>query len=391
MSDETLSNLLHENRRFEPPADLAANANVKADAYDAADADRLAFWAEAAERLSWDTTWEKVLDWDNAPFAKWYVGGKINAAYNCVDRHVEAGNGDRVAYHWVGEPEDDTRDITYAELKDLVCQAANTLVDLGVKSGDRVAIYMPMIPETVVAMLACARIGAPHTVVFGGFSSTALRDRIQDCDARVVITSDGGYRRGAPAALKPAVDEALEQCPDVRSVLVVRRTGQDLGEGGWTEGRDVWWHDAVDSASKEHTPEAFDAEHPLYVMYTSGTTGKPKGILHTTGGYLVGTAYTHWAVFDLKDGRRLLDRGRHRLGDRPLLHRLRAARQRRHVGDVRGHARHPSQGPLVGDHREVQDHPALLRADGDPHLHEVGRGHPREVRPLHAADHRVGR
>ena len=298
MSEETLSNLLHEERRFEPPADLAANANVKADAYDEAERDRVGFWAKAAERLTWDTTWDQVLDWDDAPFAKWYVGGKLNAAYNCVDRHVEAGNGDRIAYHWVGEPEDDTRDITYAELKDMVCQAANALVDLGVKTGDRVAIYMPMIPETVVAMLACARLGAPHTVVFGGFSSTALRDRVQDCDARIVITSDGGYRRGAAAALKPAVDEALEECPDVRSVLVVRRTGQDVA---WNDDRDVWWHDVVDGASKEHTPEAFDSEHPLYVMYTSGTTGKPKGILHTTGGYLVGTSYTHWAVFDLKD------------------------------------------------------------------------------------------
>src|SRR6476661_5254016 len=192
VTDETLANLSNEERRFEPPKDLAENANVTADVYEEAQ-DGPAFWAKAAERLSWETKWDRVLDWDNPPFAKWFVGGKINAAYNCVDRHVEAGKGDKVAFHWVGEPEDDTRDITYAELKDLVCQAANALTELGVETGDRVAIYMPMIPETVVAMLACARIGAPHTVVFGGFSSQALRDRIQDCDARVVITSDGGY------------------------------------------------------------------------------------------------------------------------------------------------------------------------------------------------------
>jgi acetyl-CoA synthetase len=293
-----LSNLMHEERRFDPPEDLAANANVKADVYEEADRDRLAFWGKQAERITWAEPFDEVLDWSNPPFAKWYVGGKLNAAYNCVDRHVENGNGDRVAYHWVGEPDGETRDITYADLKDEVCRAANALVELGVQTGDRVAIYMPMLPETVVAMLACARIGAPHTVVFGGFSSTALVDRIQDCDARVVITADGGYRRGAPASLKPAVDEALEKCPDVRSVLVVRRTGQDID---WDDERDVWWHDAVGGQSTEHTPEAFDAEHPLYVMYTSGTTGKPKGILHTTGGYLVGTSYTHWAVFDLKD------------------------------------------------------------------------------------------
>ncbi len=297
MSDQALSNLMHEERHFDPPEELAKNANAKADAYEEADADLLAFWGKQAERISWDTPFDEVLDWSNPPFAKWFVGGKLNASYNCVDRHVENGLGDKVAYHWVGEPEGDTRDITYADLKDQVCQAANALTELGVKAGDRVAIYMPMIPETVVAMLACARLGAPHTVVFGGFSSQALVDRIQDCDARVVITADGGYRRGSAAGLKPAVDEALAKCPDVRNVLVVKRTGQDID---WTEGRDLWWDDAVGKQSTEHTPEAFDAEHPLYVMYTSGTTGKPKGILHTTGGYLVGTAYTHWAVFDLK-------------------------------------------------------------------------------------------
>jgi len=241
-----------------------------------------------------------VLDWSNPPFAKWFVGGRLNAAYNCVDRHVEAGRGDKVALHWVGEPEGDSRDLTYAQLKDEVSKAANALTELGVGTGDRVAIYMPMIPEAIVAMLACARIGAPHTVVFGGFSADALASRIDDCQAKLVITADGGYRRGSASALKPAVDEALTKTSVVEKVLVVRRTGQDLGEGGWDDDRDVWWHEAVDGASADHTPEAFDAEHPLYVMYTSGTTGKPKGILHTTGGYLTGCAYTHWGIFDLK-------------------------------------------------------------------------------------------
>ncbi len=295
-TNPSLSNLLHETRHFDPPPDLAEHANVTAEDYAEADSDRLAYWAKQAERVSWAEPFTDVLDWSNPPFAKWFVGGKLNAAYNCLDRHVEAGNGDKVAYYFEGEP-GDTRTITYADLHKEVCQAANALVELGVKTGDRIAIYMPMIPETVVAMLACARIGAPHTVVFGGFSSQALEDRIIDCDARVVITSDGGYRRGAPAALKPAVDTALEKCPDVRSVLVVRRTGQDVE---WDDDRDVWWHEFVGKQSAEHTCEAFDAEHPLYVMYTSGTTGKPKGILHTTGGYLVGTSYTHWAIFDLK-------------------------------------------------------------------------------------------
>jgi acetyl-CoA synthetase len=301
VTEQTLSNLLHENRRFDPPADLAAAANVRASAYDEAAADREGFWAAAAERLSWAQKWDRVLDWDNPPFAKWFVGGRLNVAYNCVDRHVEAGNGDRVAIHWVGEPVDDKRDITYAELQAEVSKAANALASLGVGAGDPVAIYMPMIPEAIFTMLACTRIGAPHTVVFGGFSAEALGTRIVDFKAKVVVTSDGGYRRGAASPLKPAVDEAREIASkgghQVDRVLVVRRTGQDVS---WDDSTDVWWHDVVDSASPEHTPEAFDAEHPLFVMYTSGTTGKPKGILHTTGGYLTQAAFTHWEVFDLK-------------------------------------------------------------------------------------------
>lgn len=300
-TEETLSNLSKEDRRFEPPEQLASDANLKEEAYARAAEDREAFWAEQADRLHWDQKWDQVLDWSNPPFAKWFVGGTINAAYNCLDRHVENGLGDRVALHWIGEPEDDTRSVTYAELKDEVCKAANALTDLGVEKGDRVAIYMPMILETVIAMLACARIGAPHTVVFGGFSSDALATRVVDCGVKVVITADGGYRRGSASALKPAVDEALgkveEQGGHVDKVLVVKRTGQDVE---WNGDVDVWWHETVGEASSEHECEFFDAEHPLYVMYTSGSTGKPKGILHTTGGYLTGAAYTHWAVFDLK-------------------------------------------------------------------------------------------
>ncbi|WP_410647719.1 acetate--CoA ligase [Amycolatopsis sp. cmx-4-54] len=293
-----LDNLLTESRTFPPSETFSAQANATADFYAEADADREAFWAKQAERLHWETKWSQVLDWTNAPVAKWFVGGKLNVAYNCVDRHVDSGHGDQVALHWVGEP-GDSRDITYAQLKDDVSKAANAFESLGLKAGDRVAIQMPMVPEAIVAMLACARIGVLHSVVFGGFSPTALRSRVDDQAARIVITTDGQYRRGKAAPMKANVDEALEGAESVEKVIVVRRTGEEVPI---TEGRDLWWHELVDGQSAEHAPQAFDSEHPLFILYTSGTTGKPKGILHTSGGYLTQAAYTHHNVFDHKAG-----------------------------------------------------------------------------------------
>ena len=296
-ADHEIDNLLHEERHFAPRPDFTKNAIAQASLYDDAAADRLGFWAEQAKNLHWHKPFTQILDWSNAPFAKWFHDGELNVSYNCLDRHVEEGNGDRVAIFFEGEP-GDTREITYAELTREVKKAANVLTEMGVKAGDRVAIYLPMIPEAVIAMQAVARIGAVHSVVFGGFSADSLSSRIDDAQAKVVITADGGFRKGKASALKPAVDEALagDKCPSVKNVLVVRRTNQDVA---WTDGRDVDWNLALAEASDEHEAKAFNAEHPLFILYTSGTTGKPKGILHTSGGYLTQAAYTHRNVFDL--------------------------------------------------------------------------------------------
>lgn len=293
---ETLANLGTEDRLFPPSAAFAAQANAQPGIFEAAATDPLGFWDEQAQHISWSTPYTEVLDWSDAPFAKWFVGGKLNIAYNCVDRHVEDGYGAQVALRFEGEP-GDRRDITYADLQREVSKAANALIELGIKTGDRVMIYLPMIPEAVIAMLACARIGATHSVVFAGFSATALQSRIEDAQAALVITADGQFRRGTSMPLKPAVDEALEGETPIRNVLVVKRTGDDVA---WNADRDLWWHEVVDRQSDVHVPESFDSEHPLFILYTSGTTGKPKGILHTTGGYLVQTSYTHRVIFDLK-------------------------------------------------------------------------------------------
>lgn len=296
MSHDALENLSIETRTFAPSEKFAAQSNAKSGLYETAKADRLKFWDAQAEQLQWESKWSKTLNWDNAPVAEWFVGGTINAAVNCVDRHVAAGNGDRVAIYFEGEP-GDSEAITYFELQHRVNQAANALEELGITAGDRVAIYLPMTPHAVVSMLACARIGAPHSVVFGGFSAEALRSRIEDAQAKLVITADGGFRRGSAFALKPAVDEAVAASPTVEKVLVVRRTGQEVT---WNDDVDVWWDHIVAHQSTEHVAQGFDSEHPLFILYTSGTTGKPKGIVHTTGGYLTQVSYTHRAVFDIK-------------------------------------------------------------------------------------------
>jgi acetyl-CoA synthetase len=293
-SSPAIENLFSEGRTFPPPDEFKANALVTdRSLYEQAEQDLERFWAEQAERLHWMKPWDRVLEWD-LPFAKWFVGGQLNVSDNCLDRHVEAGGGDKVAYHWEGEP-GDTRSITYAELRDDVARFANGLKSIGVKRGDRVNIYMGMVPELPVAMLACARLGAVHSVVFGGFSSDALRDRINDAEAKVLITQDEGWRAGKTVPLKQNSDDAVADTPTIEKVVVLRRTGNEVP---WTEGRDIWWHDLVEGQSADCPPEAMDSEDLLYLLYTSGTTAKPKGIMHTTGGYLTGVASTHRLVFD---------------------------------------------------------------------------------------------
>ncbi len=296
-----IDHLLTETRRFAPSAEFAGNAVADASLYERAAADREGFWADQARELHWHTPFTTVLDWSNPPFAEWFADGELNVAYNCLDRHVEAGNGDRVALRWEGEP-GDRRNVTYAELTDEVKRLSNVLIDLGIERGDRVAIYLPMIPEAIASMLAVARIGAVHSVVFGGFSADSLRSRIDDAGAKLVITADGGWRKGKVSPLKPAVDQALADRngsgiqETVEHVLVVKR-GENEVE--WTDDRDIWYHDVVPQASGEHEAEAFPAENPLFILYTSGTTGKPKGILHTSGGYLTQAAFTNRVVHDV--------------------------------------------------------------------------------------------
>ena len=288
---------LLEQDKFPPPDEFRERANVSDESiYDEADKDYEGFWGRQAEALDWEQKWDQVLDWSDPPNAKWFVGGKLNVAHNCVDRHVEAGNGDRVAFHWRGE-EGEERDITYADLHRDVQKFANALKDLGVEPGDVVGIFLPMIPEVVVAMLACARIGAPHNVVFGGFSVESVKERMEVSEAKVLITVDGARRKGKTAAIKQDVDEAMADLDSLQNIVVVQHTDNDAP---MAEDRDRWYHELLEAADDECPAEGFDAEHPLFILYSSGSTAKPKGILHTTGGYLTGVAYTHKVVFDLK-------------------------------------------------------------------------------------------
>ena len=302
MSESTaIESILNESRVFPPPADFASSAEVSSfedyeKLYARAEANPESFWAEQADALHWFKHWDKVLEW-NEPFAKWFVGGTLNVSYNCLDRHLTTWLKNKAAIIWEGEP-GEIKTITYLQLHQEVSRFANVLKSLGVQKGDRVALYMPLIPALAVAMLACTRIGATHTVIFGGFSADAIRDRVNDCQCKLIITADGGYRRGSEIKLKDTVDEAAAHCPTVENIIVFQRTGSHVA---MKPGRDHWWHELTKTVGADCPAEELDSEHPLYILYTSGTTGKPKGILHTTGGYLTQAAYTTKLVFDLKD------------------------------------------------------------------------------------------
>ncbi len=369
--DAELAELL-KVETFDPPAEFREHALLDDPAvYEQAAADPQAWWVAQAERLDWFQKWTRVLDDDDPPFYKWFTGGTLNVSYNCLDRHVIAGRGERIAFHWRGE-EGQERDITYAELLAEVERFANALKDQGVQKGDVVGIYLPMIPEVLVAMLACARIGAPHNVVFGGFSAEAVRERMEFSEAKLLVTVDGAARKGKTAPVKDRVDEVMGDLQTLEKIVVVRSSGTACE---MKEGRDVFYDEICAAADPNCPPEPLDAEHPLYILYTSGSTAKPKGILHTTGGYLTGVCGDPPLRVRPAGGvRRVLVRRRRRLGHRALLHRLRPARQRRHVGDVGGRARLPGQGHLVGDRRALRRHDPLLRADGDSRVHQVGRG-----------------
>ena len=356
--------------------------------YAAAARDPEGYWAERARELHWDTPFTTVLDESEAPFVTWFADGTLNVSYNCLDRHVEAGLGDRVAYHWRGE-EGEERDITYADLHRDVQRLANGLKDLGVGRGDVVGIFLPMIPEVVVAMLACARIGAPHNVVFGGFAPDSVRERMEVSGAKALITVDGARRKGRTAAIKQEVDRVMSGLAELRSIVVVRHTGTECA---MQDGRDVFYDELLARSEAVCPAEPLPAEHPLFILYSSGSTAKPKGILHTTGGYLTGVAATHRDVFDLRPDSDVFwctaDVG---WVTGPLVHRVRAARERLHQRDVRRRAGLPGQGHLVGDHRALRRHDLLHRADRHPGLHEVGRREPEQARPVVAAPARVGR
>ena len=380
--EQELGDLL-DQERFDPPEDFVASALITdLSEHEKAAKDFKGWWAEQARALHWFTDFEEVLDDSDPPFYKWFKDGKLNASYNCLDRHVENGLGERVAFHWRGE-EGEERDVTYDELLRDVKRFANALKDHGIEAGDVVGIYLPMIPEVVVAMLACARIGAPHNVVFGGFSAESVKERMEFSNAKALVTVDGARRKGKTAAIKQAVDEVMGDLESLETIFVVKHTGEDAE---MKDGRDVWYHDALEAADDECEAEALDAEHPLFILYSSGSTAKPKGILHTTGGYLTHVAWTHKYVFDLKPDEDVWwcsadvgwVTGHSYIVYGPLMN---GATSR----DVRGRARLPRQGHLVGAVRALRRHALLHRADGDPRLHQVGRQVPRAPRPVQAA------